>query len=444
MRRTRFARIALLLAPLALLGCGTDVPPLRATPPAPPGGDEPNFQINARTWLMAGDGLTPRDATWNVTVSWVGSPDGAPRVVDLWIDQGPGVRLQAASGTSFQGALPAPALGEHTVLFGADGQASAFAARPLRVSAALYAVVSTDWDNSDNLDTYLHNIETLRMHHPGLLLTQFFGPYALTDPMVTPERKQVNLEWAQRQRAAGDEMGVHIHPWCVFVQTVKLGGTPISCRTQPSTVYPNGDTTGYTVIFASYSLEEQTALLSGAADLLEQNGLGRPTSFRAGGWTAQLSTIDACARAGYTVESSAFPPETIQTAWRGYELARWTLANWGGISAVSQPYYPSQSNLLGSQPPPDFPVLEVPDNGCLVDYMTGPQMIDVLHMNFPDGKPLDAPRVFQIGLHPPDFNAGYLARMEQALSEVDQHLLDADAGPIRYQTLSELKKVWAQ
>src|SRR5262249_19723123 len=82
-RRTRFARIALLLAPLALLGCGTDVPPLRATPPAPPGGDEPNFQINARTWLMAGDGLTPRDATWNVTLSWVGSPDGAPRVVDL-------------------------------------------------------------------------------------------------------------------------------------------------------------------------------------------------------------------------------------------------------------------------------------------------------------------------------------------------------------------------
>jgi hypothetical protein len=291
---------------------------------------------------------------------------------------------------------------------------------------------------------YLANIDKLRADHPSLVMTQFFGPYVLTDPTTTQARKDVNVAWIKKQHDMfGDEIGVHIHPWCNFVQTVLS-----QCRATPSSVDPQGDATGYTTIFAAYTVDEQTQLLQGASDLLEANGLGRPTSFRAGGWTADLGTIQAVQAAGYTVESSALPASTIQQAWAGYVLASWNAANWAGITETSQPYFPSTTNLVSDTPGPDMLVLEVPDNGCLVDYMTSAQMIDVLNQNWPTSHvALATPTVFQVGFHPPDFMDDpppydFLARMEGALDEVDKHLYSDDNGPIRYARLVDLTKVW--
>jgi hypothetical protein len=403
-------------------------------PPSAPAADDPAFGVTLRRWLMAGDGLTPRDETLEVAVT---APDGV-RVVDLWIDGDSATRLTRRQDGAFAASLPAPLLGRHQVVLSADGKDPAFAVREVVVSHALYTVVSTDWDDSDNPDDNLGRMEMLRARHPRLLMTQFFGPYVLTDPDVMPARRDHNLAWVKQQHDQfGDEIGVHIHPRCSWV-----GTTSVPCRQLPSTVYPMGDDSGYTVIFAAYSQDEQTQLLGDAADLFEAHGLPRPVSFRAGGWTADLGTVAACARAGYTIESSAFPPQSIQTAWMGYELARWTMEHWMGITPTSQPYYPSMSDVLHGSPAPDFPVLEVPDNGTLADYMESSDMLGVLDMNWPgrDG-PLGAPAVFQIGFHPPSFFAAYYQRMDEALAEVDRHLVADDAGPIRYVVLADLLRV---
>src|SRR5262245_13069549 len=141
--------------PLALLlGC-TSGAPSPGPPPKPPASDDPNYQVTARAWLMAGDGFTPADH-YDVTVV---APT-ATRFVDLWIDGGAGVRLARTMDGSFHTSAPTPAPGEHTALLAADGAAVAFAARPFHVSAALYAIVSTDWDTSDNDDAYLIDMET--------------------------------------------------------------------------------------------------------------------------------------------------------------------------------------------------------------------------------------------------------------------------------------------
>ncbi len=415
-------------------GADAGPPAIRTTPPNAPMEDDPNFQVTARRWLMAGDPLTPRDALVDVVVT---APAGT-RVVDAWIDATPGVRLEARADGTFHVSLDAPAAGDHTLLLAADGSATAFAARPLHVSAALYSVVSVDWDDSDPGTPNLTRMETLRAHHAHLAYTQFLGPYVLTDPATTPARKQELLAWVLRQRTAGDEIGLHIHPRCSFVDT-----TTVPCRAMPSCVYPEGDPTGYTVILAAYTTDEQTTLFQASADLFVRNGLARPVSFRAGGWTAGLNTLDALQRAGYTVDSSALPPESIQHAWGAYELGRWTTMNWTGITPTSQPYHPSRSNIVAPDPAPAFSVLEVPDNGTLVDYMLGPAMITVLRQNWPDpAVSLLAPRVFQIGLHPGSYSASFHARMETALTEVDLHLYADDTGPIVYARLGDLTRVW--
>ena len=56
---------------------------------------------------------------------------------------------------------------------------------------------------------------------------------------ITPERRQLLVVWVTGQRDThGDEIGLHIHPYCNFVDT-----TSVPCRTEPSTVYAAGDAT---------------------------------------------------------------------------------------------------------------------------------------------------------------------------------------------------------
>ncbi len=420
---------------LILLGCGAADPPPRATPPAGSPTDDPRYTVTARAWLMAGDGFTAADP-YRVTVD---APAGT-RFVDLWIDGGAGVRLARGGDGRFHADAATPPTGEHGAVFAADG-GPAFAARRFTVSAALYAVVSTDWDTSDNPDEFIVDIESLRQRHPRLRMTQFFAPYVFTDPSVPADRKARSLAWITRQRDEFvDEIGLHIHPWCNFVSTATLNGAPVACRTQRSFRDPGGDASGYTVIVSDYTRDEQAAMMRAAIALFEQHGLGTPTSFRTGGWTADQSTLAALAATGFTADSSAFPPDDIQAVYGGLLLGSWTKEHWGKITATSQPYFPSQSDQQAADPAPRWPVLEVPDNGCLVDYMTAQAMDAVLAANWAGGA-LDGPRVYQVGLHPTSFNAGFLAELDAALATVDAHLYADDAGPIRYARIVDLTHV---
>jgi hypothetical protein len=409
-----------------------DLPVAPSITPAAPDADDERFQVTARRWLMAGDALTARDP---FAVSVV-APAGV-RLVDAWLDGAwVGALARSADGT-FRATLPPASIGEHELRLAADRGPLAFTARTVHVTAALYAVVSVDWDSADPPQENLNRMEQLRRMHGRLRYTQFVGPYVFTDPSTLAARRQALVDWLRRQRTAGDELGVHIHPRCTFVDT-----TGVTCRSMPSYSYPEGDPTGYTVVLASYSAEEQATMLRAAADLMTRNGFERPTSFRAGGWTTQLNTLEACDRAGYLVESSAFPPETIQASWGTRELGRWNLMNWTGITPTSQPYHPSRTRLLADQPPPTFRVLEVPDNGTLVDYMLGSSMIRVLRQNWPEDVAVAQPTVFQVGLHPESFDFNYYGRLDTALREVDRHLHADDAGPVVYARLTELAPVW--
>lgn len=277
-------RLANAALALVVAACGADEISIPDHAPAPPdpAAPAPQVVIDPRAWYLAGDGLTPADPRF------VARAGGPADVVDVWLDGVHVARARPDNGFDLGFDLADVAIGDHTVLVSADGADVAFAELPLHKSAALYVAVSNDWDTGDHTDDKLQRQERLHAAHPHLVLTHFVGPYTFTDPTVSAARAQQLVDWVLRFRAEkGDEIGLHIHPYCNFVTAAG-----VTCRTSPS-FRDVTDATGYTVVLGAYTRAELDLMFAKATELFVAHGLGRPTSFRAGGWTA---TGDVLAR----------------------------------------------------------------------------------------------------------------------------------------------------
>lgn len=422
----------------SLCSCADEDGP-SAVPPAAPAGNDPAYTVSGlRSWYLIPNQATPGHQQLRVEVS---APAGVENI-DVWLDGGPGVRLLKRD-TLFQGNIDIAGLGpgEHEVVLGAGGAHTGFARFTIRRSHPMYVLVTTDWDISDPGDDALAVQDLLRQDHPALKLTHFVGPYTFTDPEVAPERVAELVTWLETARDRhGDEIGLHIHPYCNFVDTVAGAG---GCRTRPSFVYEDGDDSGYTVPCTVYSEAEFTALLDEADNLFQAHGLEKPTAFRAGGWTADISTLRALEAAGYVTDSSANNWRRMEE-WDGLEngfLYQWNMLHWSAVDDTSQPYYPSVDDILSADEP-TVGVLELPDNGILVDYVTIQEMVDIFWANW-SGAPLTRPTAYSIGFHPsPYFPSDEYFRMTGILAYIDQFLAVTDDGPVVYGLQSEMATVW--
>ncbi len=427
--------LAVLLA-TALAGCadpelGGDDAPL-----APGKDDAPGFSVTGgKAWYLVGNALTPGEDTLSLSIK---APSSA-RVVSVYLDGRFVKRAQRTStGFSFQTSLTSLPVGEHQLLLAADGARVAFAERRFRRSHPLYVAVSNDWDDPDHGDDKLARQERLHARHPALVITHFVGPYTFTDPAVTPARRKLLVDWVKKLAATqGDEIGLHVHPWCNFVRTAG-----VACRTSPSFAHASGDPTGYTVHLDAYTQPELEKLFVKANELFVANGLPKPTSFRAGGWTAETNVLAALSTAGHVVDSSGCNWSKLEE-WKlhaGADLYPWNKEHWSAIDETSQPYYPAADDMLADRAP-HLPILEVPDNGLLVDYVTGPEMIQMFRANF-SGAALTTPTVYAIGYHPVSFSEAFFQRLDEALTELDRHLVVSGTGPVIYARMSDLTRAF--
>ena len=435
----RFLAISILLA---ACGGSSGFPSPSETPPSAPDQNDQSYQVTGlREWAIIANEVDPGNETFEVTVT---APDGTD-FVDGWLDGGPGFRFSKVNGT-FQAIVDLNGLapGEFKLLLAANGEETAFVAHQFKRSHPLYVVVTTDWDDADTSDAALALQDDLHAEHSELLLTHFAAPYTFTDPEVSEERRAVLVAWLQGMRDNfDDEIGLHIHPYCNFVEQVGtiLGIEDIPCNTTPSFVNTS-DSTGYTVLCSSYSEADFTNMLLAADSLFEDNGLGKPTSFRAGGWSAELNTMRSLEAAGYVADTSAnnwARMEEWDDPFSG-TLYPWNRDHWSSIGDTSQPYYPSSDDILVTGPT-TIGVLEVPDNGILVDYVETSEMIEIFEANW-DGGLLTEPVNYSIGYHPSNFNPDYKKRITDTLTHVDQFLASQDKGPIIYGRLSDMAKVW--
>jgi hypothetical protein len=432
--------LALLVAPAAV-GCGGDEDPVPATPPTEPDkGDSPEaqgYQLGGlRAWYLIGNSVTGGTDTLEVGVS---PTTAKPRYIYLWLDRGAPVKL-TRQGSVFSAAVDIADLapGEHEVLLAANGATKAFAQLTFKRSHPFYVVVSNDWDDPDSPDANLARQQALHDTHADLRITHFFGPYTFTDPTVTADRATYLADLVTTMRDAyNDEIGLHIHPWCNFVEQAGL-----TCRTSPLFGYANGDDTGYTVVLSEYTEEEMGTMLAKADELFVAHGLGKPLTFRAGGWTSQIHTLKALFADGFVVDASGCNWSRLEQ-WQnvpGASLYAWNQANWAAIDDLSQPYYPSTTDILASDPP-QVGILEAPDNGILADYATTAEMVEIFQKNW-DGTALPEPRALSVGYHPVSFGVAYYNNLDGALTHFDQYLASADAGPVFYATMSQLPLVW--
>jgi hypothetical protein len=130
---------------------------------------------------------------------------------------------------------------------------------------------------------------------------------------------------------------------------------------------------GQEIALTGYTNEELRKIISKSIEILQKEGFKRPKSFRAGGWQADDNVLDALAAEGFTLDSSATFADLLLPEWGKYKLYGLVANLWKETKPISQPYFYKTSSGLK--------ILELPNNGCLSDYMTGDEMLKVFQSN---------------------------------------------------------------
>ena len=266
-------------------------------------------------------------------------------------------------------------------------------------------VVGVDWEGSGFNDENLAAFSRFRDDFPNVRLTHFLNAAYFTrlepNDVVGAVRTSDTIRSVLRE---GDEIGLHVH-----ADNHLLFAAGVTPKKFPSwNGYP--DITGHSVPLSAFSEEEVRQVVAFSCRTLEQQGFDRPRAFRAGGWHAGSSVLSALAAEGFVVDSSEVPIDHLQGSFGEVEDL------WPNATRVSQPY-----RLQGG-------LIEVPDNGCLADYVTADQMVDNFQAVLRSGRRKTP--VLSLGFHQ-ETAAKYLPRLRRALREIELRAA-TERVPVRY------------
>lgn len=280
----------------------------------------------------------------------------------------------------------------------------------------LELLVTVDWEGRDLSQWNLDAMKDLHAKFPDVKVVNFLNAAYYTKEGANADDVTRRIESAL---GANDEKGLHIHGWkrlfeasgVTFHNAPTFWGTSLDPRACV-------DDCGHEVPISEYSSDELRKVVKFSLDTLEGHGFGRPKSFRTGGWMAKPNVRDAVAAEGLTTEESAVPVQFLQPKLGNMPVYQWLGDLWQGIGPTSQPFAIETASS---------PLLEIPDNGCLADYVSAEQMVDVYQAN---KKAWLADRskdvVVSIGFHE-ETAADYLPVLEDALSRI---LADAKASRV--------------
>ena len=158
-----------------------------------------------------------------------------------------------------------------------------------------------------------------------------------------------------------------------------------------------------------YTTDELSSVIATSIRILTSHGFSPATSFRAGAWMAGQNVMEALAQNNIVMDSSALNRRYIKQRYGTQPLFQWVSDLWSHIDARSQPYSISTETR---------PVWEVPNNGCLADYTTADDMLDVFQQNVELWRENSDENVFvSIGFHQ-ESSRRYLDRVNEALVRI--------------------------
>ncbi len=236
--------------------------------------------------------------------------------------------------------------------------------------AALRVVVSVDWEGR-NLDPQnLAAMEHFRHDYPQVPLQHFLNAAYYTKADADARITTAAIRSVLRK---GDEHGLHIHAWRSLVQAAG-----VKFRTEPAFRGPLDlsqcdPDCGHDVNMAAYNEKELQKLIRFSIDTLVKQGFDRPRSFRAGAWQADNHVFRALAKEGIELDSSATSAEYLKERWGKSLLYPVVGKLWPDTTSTSQPYRIKLGQGLS--------IMELPNNGCLADYVSGEKIAQTFQDN---------------------------------------------------------------
>lgn len=278
-----------------------------------------------------------------------------------------------------------------------------------RKKGKLQLVVTVDWEGRDLRDDNLRAMEHLHTAFPQVKIVHFLnaGYYTKQGAAAADVTARVN-----RAIKPGDEKALHIHGWKrlfeasgdTFRSSPTFWGTSLDARGRECM-----DDCGHEVPISLYTTDELRKVVKFSLDTLERNGFGRAKSFRCGGWMAKPNVRDAIAAEGLEYEHSAVPTDFLKPKLGNTPVYGWLSELWQGTTNVSQPYTITTASK---------PLIEVPDNGALADYVSTQQMMETFEANktaFLRDRSKNV--VVSVGFHE-ETAASYLPQLEAALEKM--------------------------
>lgn len=296
-----------------------------------------------------------------------------------------------------------------------------YATNPIEfhISYPLYVILTVDWEGSDTENYQLSKLTELSEKHYNMPLTHFFNPRIYITESIPTSRVDYLTSWVLERQLIGDEIGLHLH---MNYEVVKAADVEVI--KQPK--WTDFLETGHDVPCSEYSKEDFSKILSWSKTTFTQNGLPVPTSFRAGGWFADLSTLQALEENGFNIDSS------------GREFYYWGnngLKGHWNLSSTTQPYKPSKSNQNAASPYPTFNLWEFPNNGGDSYMYKTKDLIDKFEKNY-DQAILQKPVVVTYLTHPHAFTQDYEV-LDPLFEHTDKFNIANDTGPVIYTTLEK-------
>lgn len=267
-------------------------------------------------------------------------------------------------------------------------------------------VVSVDWEGRDLKPENLQAMQDFRRDFPEIPLQHFLNAAYYTKPDANAAQITKSVKAVLRQK---DEHALHIHAWRTLVES-----SGVTFRTSPSMVTGEVNLAnctfdcGQEVVLTGYTVAELRKIIAQSKKILQREKFKRPRSFRAGGWQADDKVLEALASEGFSLDSSATYAEFLKPSWGKYNLYGFVAKLWAGTKPTSQPYIYTTSS--GSK------ILELPNNSCLSDYMTGADMLKVFQSNAQILQKNPKKDIYlSIGFHQ-ETAARYLPRLREAIT----------------------------